>query len=108
MPVPVEQGLVTSRSAQISRVGDVQQFSPIFPVWDVAAASAHYALLGFTTVADEDGADYGFANRDGLSIHLAHDPGLDSASAYLYVADADALSRNGAGPASAASLGPSS
>jgi DNA-binding MarR family transcriptional regulator/catechol 2,3-dioxygenase-like lactoylglutathione lyase family enzyme len=72
----------------------LRQFSPIFPVADLAAALAHYAALGFTTAVYEDGGDYGFADRDGTGLHLAaaagHDPARGSA-AYLYVRDADAL-----------------
>jgi DNA-binding MarR family transcriptional regulator/catechol 2,3-dioxygenase-like lactoylglutathione lyase family enzyme len=73
-----------------------QQFSPIFPVRDLAAALDHYAALGFSTIAYADGADYGFANRDGLSLHLAGHHGHDlsdhgGSAAYLYVRDADAL-----------------
>jgi DNA-binding MarR family transcriptional regulator len=68
-----------------------RQFSPIFPVRDMAAALAHYATLGFETSAYEGGDGYGFANRDRLSIHLALEPEHHSASTYLYVRDADAL-----------------
>jgi DNA-binding MarR family transcriptional regulator/catechol 2,3-dioxygenase-like lactoylglutathione lyase family enzyme len=72
-----------------------RQFSPIFPVRDITAALAHYASLGFVTVAYEGGADYGFADRDGVGLHFALDPGHDSArgggASYLYVRDADAL-----------------
>ena len=80
------------------------RFSPIFPVRDLAAALAHYATLGFATFAYEGGDDYGFANRDGISLHLAagHEHDADhghdrerehrhGAAAYLYVRDADAL-----------------
>jgi DNA-binding MarR family transcriptional regulator/uncharacterized glyoxalase superfamily protein PhnB len=73
----------------------LRRFCPIFPVHDVTAALAHYAALGFKTVAYEEGADYGFANRDGVGLHLGTaDPGNASngpASAYLYVRDAAAL-----------------
>jgi DNA-binding MarR family transcriptional regulator/catechol 2,3-dioxygenase-like lactoylglutathione lyase family enzyme len=72
----------------------LRSFSPIFPVRDLAAALAHYAALGFETVA-YDGADYyGFADRDGVGLHLAADDGHDHpqpGAAYLYVRDADAL-----------------
>ena len=73
-----------------------QQFSPIFPVRDLATALEHYAALGFSTIAYAGGADYGFANRDGLSLHLAGHHGDDlsdhgGSAAYLYVRDADAL-----------------
>ena len=44
MPGPVEQGLVTSCFCRyLVCVGDSRQFGPIFPVWGVAAALAHYA-----------------------------------------------------------------
>ena len=69
-------------------------FSPIFPVRDLAAALAHYSALGFDTFAYADGDDYGFANREGVGLHLAADPDHDPAhhaSTYLYVRDADAL-----------------
>jgi DNA-binding MarR family transcriptional regulator len=77
-------------------VRQLQQFSPIFPVRDLAAALEHYASLGFRAFAYDGDADYGFANRDGLSLHLAGHHGHDfsdhgGASAYLYVRDADAL-----------------
>jgi DNA-binding MarR family transcriptional regulator len=72
-----------------------RQFSPIFPVRDLAAGLAHYSALGFDTVAYADGSEYGFADREGTGLHLAADPGHDparnAASAYLYVRDADAL-----------------
>ncbi len=70
------------------------RFSPIFPVRDLGAALAHYAALGFDTLAYDGGDGYGFADRDGVSLHLAADPeheGARSGSAYLYVRDADAL-----------------
>jgi DNA-binding MarR family transcriptional regulator/catechol 2,3-dioxygenase-like lactoylglutathione lyase family enzyme len=71
-----------------------RQFSPIFPVRDLAAALTHYTALGFETLAYADGADYGFANRDGTGLHLAAHPDhghQHSAETYLYVRDADAL-----------------
>jgi DNA-binding MarR family transcriptional regulator len=72
-----------------------RQFSPIFPVRDMAAALAHYAALGFDTRPYPGEDDYGFADREGIGLHLAGDPGHDPAhshaSAYLYVRDADAL-----------------
>ena len=72
---------------------ELRQISPIFPVRDLAAALAHYRVLGFETRSG--GPGYGFADRDRLSLHLAadpqHDPTHAAASAYLYVRDADAL-----------------
>jgi len=72
---------------------EFRRFSPIFPVRDLAAALAHYAALGFRTIAYEDGDEYGFAIRDGVELHLAahSGPGLHPAAAYLDVRDADAL-----------------
>ena len=72
----------------------LRRFCPIFGVRDLSAALAHYATLGFSTLASDDSNDYGFANRDGVELHLAADPGHDPihpGSAYLYVRDAGAL-----------------
>jgi DNA-binding MarR family transcriptional regulator len=70
-----------------------RRLSPIFPVRDLGAALAHYASLGFQTVAYEGGGQYGFATRDGVRLHLAAVSGTDThpADAYLFVRDADAL-----------------
>lgn len=83
--------------AEGGRPGPSRQFrqiSPIFSVRDLKAALAHYAALGFRTIPYEDGDGYGFANRDGLGLHLAvhddHDH-THCGSAYLYVQDADKL-----------------
>ena len=62
---------------------------------DLRAALAHYRALGFKTFAYEEGADYGFANRDGAGLHLEAHAGHARhrpASAYLTVRDAAALS----------------
>lgn len=67
-----------------------RQFSPIFPVRDMAAALAHYTSLGFETIAYEGGG-YGFADRDGVGLHLALDPEHGPGTTYLSVRDADAL-----------------
>ncbi len=84
-------------------------FSPVFPVRDLPRALAHYAALGFDTQPYDGGVPYGFAERDGVSLHLSaehvHGDGEDAhdhaSSAYLYVDDADALydawARPGAG-----------
>jgi hypothetical protein len=71
-----------------------RHFSPIFPVRSLDTALTHYTDLGFDTFPYEDGDEYGFANREGIGVHLAADPGHDpahAASTYLYVLDADAL-----------------
>jgi DNA-binding MarR family transcriptional regulator/catechol 2,3-dioxygenase-like lactoylglutathione lyase family enzyme len=75
----------------------LRRFAPIFPVRDLRAALAHYASLGFEVSAHADGDDYGFADREGVSLHLeAHhhhseDHEEHGARAYLFVRDADAL-----------------
>jgi DNA-binding MarR family transcriptional regulator/catechol 2,3-dioxygenase-like lactoylglutathione lyase family enzyme len=91
----IKDATTSAGTAQRRPVRRFRQFSPIFPVRDVASALAHYASLGFETIAYEDGADYGFANREHIGLHLTldpdHDPTHGSGSTYLYVADADAL-----------------
>jgi DNA-binding MarR family transcriptional regulator/catechol 2,3-dioxygenase-like lactoylglutathione lyase family enzyme len=75
-------------------VRQLRRFCPIFGVRDLDAALAHYATLGFSTVASGDGDEYGFADRDGVGLHLAVNSGHDTThpgSAYLYVRDADEL-----------------
>lgn len=72
---------------------------PVFPVRNVRAALAHYRALGFAAKAYGEESDgdpvYGFADRDGLELHLSRTPDLDptrnTSAAYLYVDDADAL-----------------
>jgi hypothetical protein len=72
----------------------LRHFSPVFPVRNLDAALTHYAALGFESFAYEGGDEYGFANRDGIGLHLAahpdHEP-AHGAAIYLYVRDADAL-----------------
>jgi DNA-binding MarR family transcriptional regulator/catechol 2,3-dioxygenase-like lactoylglutathione lyase family enzyme len=88
-------GAVRGRPAR-----QLRRFCPIFEVRDLAAALALYASLGFRTLAHEEGDEYGFANRDGVGLHLELSHGHDDGdahghhhhgSAYLYVVDADAL-----------------
>jgi DNA-binding MarR family transcriptional regulator len=79
----------------------LHRFSPIFPVRDLATALDHYRDLGFEVTAYESGHDYGFADRDGVSLHLMKSDEPDFGCCYLYVRDADALyeewTRPGAG-----------
>lgn len=70
--------------------------APIFPVADVAAALAHYRALGFRVAPHATGDDYGFAERDEVTIHLTHRPTSyypdgAFAVAYLFVDDADTV-----------------
>ena len=69
-----------------------KRIAPIFAVRDLAAALAHYDRLGFATRTYEGGG-YGFAQRDGLEIHLGTVPAGDprTSAAYLFVDDADDL-----------------
>jgi catechol 2,3-dioxygenase-like lactoylglutathione lyase family enzyme len=98
-----EQG-VEIEAAELSRLphdvelgprlrGSFHRIAPGFPVRDVDAALAFYAKLGFTVRKYEGGDEYGFATRDGVEIHLGLVPDADrrTASAYLYVHDADAI-----------------
>jgi DNA-binding MarR family transcriptional regulator len=91
----IKTARVATGAGKLRPPRQLQSFSPIFPVRDLASALAHYGALGFATVAYADGREYGFAERDGTGIHLAahtdHDPAPPAASAYLYVRDADAL-----------------
>jgi DNA-binding MarR family transcriptional regulator len=86
---------IASGAARRRQPRQLQRFNPIFPVADLAGALAHYATLGFDTFPYADGDEYGFANREGVGLHLAadpdHDPTRNAGSAYLYVRDADAL-----------------
>ena len=71
--------------------------APIFPVRDVDAALAYYGRLGFRTQTWHGGG-YGFATFEGVELHLGEEPDLDSrpdrrGSAYLFVADSDALAQ---------------
>jgi Ser/Thr protein kinase RdoA (MazF antagonist) len=78
----------------------LQSLSPVFPVRDLRRALAHYETLGFDVQPYANGDGYGFAERDEVSLHLSLDAGHDHetghdhehvGTAYLYVADADAL-----------------
>jgi hypothetical protein len=48
----------------------LKRFAPIFPVADHRRALAHYQTLGFESLAYQGGDDYGFAERDGVGLHL--------------------------------------
>jgi hypothetical protein len=77
------------------RVSSVTALAPILPVRDLAAAADHYRSLGFAVSLYDGDAAYGYAARDGLSVHLAEvadlDPADNPCAVYLYVSDADAL-----------------
>lgn len=71
-----------------------ERIAPVVAVPDVEAALARYERLGFAIERDED-ADYGFAARGAVQLHLTPaDPAQPEAAGgvvYLYVSDADAL-----------------
>lgn len=66
------------------------QFAPIFMVSDLQASLAHYARLGFDAEA-WPGGGYGFARWDDVELHLGTGAPGSTASAYLFVDDAEAL-----------------
>ena len=60
---------------------------------DLDRALAHYASLGFTT-RRYGGGGYGFAERDGVELHLGvvpEDAAASPSNAYLFVEDPDRL-----------------
>jgi hypothetical protein len=67
----------------------------ILPVRDLARAAEHYRALGFDVAPYGGGAQYAFARRGPVELHLAVvdrlDPAASNSAVYLYVADADAL-----------------
>ncbi len=66
----------------------------VLSVRDLPLALEHYGRLGFSVRAYQGGV-YGYAERDGLNLHLNVVPSLSSATTtsavYLYVDDADLL-----------------
>lgn len=66
----------------------------VLAVRELARALEHYRRLGFCVSAHGEGG-YGFAERDGLSLHLRVVPELEPArttsAVYFYVEDADTL-----------------
>jgi hypothetical protein len=72
-----------------------EDVAPVIPVRNLQEALDRYRMLGFSVRAYGPGTGYGFADRDGVSIHLSewdeHDPKRTGAVLYLYVIDADAV-----------------
>jgi len=71
-----------------------EHIAPVVAVHDLDAALARYRRLGFATELD-DGAQYGFAERDAVQLHLVpadpDEPAATGGVVYIYVSDADAL-----------------
>jgi catechol 2,3-dioxygenase-like lactoylglutathione lyase family enzyme len=69
--------------------------APVIPVRDLEAALDRYRRLGFEARAYGHGTGYGYADREGVSLHLSawdeHDPERTGAVVYLFVSDADAV-----------------
>lgn len=79
----------------------LRQACPIFPVRDLGSALGHYASLGFAVSAYSGGEDYGFVQRDKVTVHLTarsdYYPDGTVSVAYLVVGDADELAAEWAG-----------
>jgi catechol 2,3-dioxygenase-like lactoylglutathione lyase family enzyme len=73
-------------------MGPLKRIAPIFAVHDLDVSLTFYGRLGFA-VRPYKGGGYGYATRDGVEIHLGvvPEPGPRTASAYLFVEDADEL-----------------
>lgn len=84
----------------------IDSVAPVFSTSNLTRWLKHYEALGFQVRryvdTNEDGKGgsesdgiYGYANRDGIQLHVAvnpdHDPAATAGCAYLYVNDADAL-----------------
>ena len=70
----------------------MERIAPIFAVRDLETAMRFYRRLGFA-VRRYPGAEYGFAARGRIEIHLgmAREGQHGTSSAYLFVDDADEL-----------------
>lgn len=94
-PESTTHGMPQNRPVRLLRV------TPVFPVTDTHRSLEHYASLGFR-VEPYPGGSYGYAQRDGVGIHLNVVPELDPAAnsnvVYLYVSDADELAAQWSGP----------
>ena len=68
--------------------------APVVTVRDLARALRRYRMLGFSVREYDGAARYGYAERDGVELHLSESPEHarhDGAELYFYVSDADAL-----------------
>lgn len=77
-----------------ARSSTVERAVAVLPVRDIATATTHYRLLGFTVRAYEGDAPYAYASRAAVEVHLTEsadlEPARNSSALYLYVGDADA------------------
>jgi hypothetical protein len=74
----------------------LKRIAPVFAVREVTQSLALYHRLGFAT-REYDRGGYGFAVRDGVELHLGQlpvdDPRAIRGTAYVWVDDADQLTR---------------
>jgi catechol 2,3-dioxygenase-like lactoylglutathione lyase family enzyme len=68
------------RSATNRGVIGIRAVEPVFAVRDLEAAMAFYERLGFNVRRHDAG--YGYAEREGLRIHLRASPEIDPSSSY--------------------------
>ena len=86
-----------NRASAAAMEGDptckLQSIAPVFSTSNLERWLDHYRALGFEV--SRHGDEYGFANLDGVEIHVCvnpdHDPARTAGCAYLRVDDADAL-----------------
>jgi catechol 2,3-dioxygenase-like lactoylglutathione lyase family enzyme len=90
-----------SREEELVAPVRFEDVAPVVPVRNLQEALERYRKLGFSVSAYGHGTGYGFADRDGVSIHLTewdeHDPRRTAAVVYLYVTDAEAVRSEWAG-----------
>ena len=76
---------------------ELERVAPVLPVSDVPAAVEHYGRLGFDVTPYGADAEYAFARRGNVEVHLALVPAVDpsttTSAVYLWVSDADELAR---------------
>jgi catechol 2,3-dioxygenase-like lactoylglutathione lyase family enzyme len=75
-------------------VGVLKRAAPIFAVSDLQRSLAFYERMGFA-VREYEGGGYGFANRDGVELHLGvvRDGEPRRNAAYVFVDDAGQLAQ---------------
>jgi len=68
-----------------------ERVAPVISVRDLDAALERYRRLGFRVREYDGDARYGFANRDGVELHLSESADASEAVVYLFVEDAAAV-----------------
>jgi len=97
---PGHRSALRSGLAALAHLGDYitegprfLSIAPIFHVADLTEGLEHYRTLGFAVSPYQDGYGYGFAERNGVGLHLTTNDGQPHAggAAYLEVDDAGAV-----------------